>query len=93
MPSRLRDRIKRTGTKPNWGNPEPTTEIKFRPNPCRKCAYCTPKDEHELDFIFDICTHPKRIKDTARDWTVTNRKGEDCEFFEKGKQTKLAEFE
>lgn len=89
---RLSDRIKRTGKKPTWKESTEANDSRAL-DPCLECCYVIPREEHNLGFLLHICTNPKRLIDESRDWTTINHLGEKCQYFEKGRQLRLGEFE
>ena len=85
----LKDRIKRTGRAIAWSKQPNRTVILPKENPCRKCGWCIERGNHNVALLLDICYNPERIKNTGRDWTVTNSKGEHCMYFDKDKQLRF----
>ncbi len=86
---KITDKIKEAKVTRAWTKKPLRAKELVRDNPCLKCGYCTPKLEHDEVLLIDICFNPERVKDTGRDWTVTNQKGEKCEYYQKERQLRF----
>ena len=74
-----------------WSKHSNRVTIPEHQNPCEPCGSFQSRYDHDGILLLDRCRNNERIKDTGRDWAVTNGRGKDCEYFDKGKQTLLGE--
>lgn len=88
---KLKDKLRDVRTSKAWSHKSNRVTIPKHQNPCAPCGWFWSRDEHGGDLLLDRCRNPERIKDTGREWAVTNGRGKNCKHWDKDKQTRLGE--